>query len=207
MNLDFINFNTVWLFAIASFLMVVTPGPAWLYIVSNTNRYGLRAGFTSIIGLETGTLVHISISVLGISAMIAQSPIAFTTIKILGALFLLVLGIQCFYQKTVGNRDWLPHSSKHIFLSGVMLNIFNPKGILFFVAFLPQFIDLEGHQIKHQVAFFGLVFILIALTWGLVLTLLATKISGLNSSKMNLKFLTGTVYILIGLVSLFNTLN
>jgi len=207
MTLDFINISTVWLFAVASFLLVVTPGPAWLYIVSNTNRFGLKAGFVSIIGLETGTLAHIAIGVFGISAIIVQSPIAFTIIKMLGALFLLALGIVHFLQKEHSTQNTEANSIKQIFLSGVLLNIFNPKGILFFVAFLPQFITLDSNHVKYQVAFLGLVFIMIALLWGSVLTILTIKIGGLSKRKINLKFLTSAVYITIGLVSLFKAFN
>ena len=202
---DFINMNTIWLFGVASFLLVITPGPAWLYIVSNTHRFGLKAGFASIFGLETGTLAHVAIGIFGISAVIAQSPIAIIVIKILGACFLLALGIQHLFQKTNGVGSPQPNSTKKIFLTGVILNVFNPKGILFFIAFLPQFITLNSNHVRYQIAFLGLLFIVIALLWGSVLTIFTQKIGILNNRKLNLRFLTSAVYIVIGLVSLFTS--
>lgn len=203
----FLTAQNLWFFMAACFLLVATPGPAWIYIVTNTNLTGWKAGIASVIGLELGTLVHVFLGVMGLSLFINQSPVGFMIIRIIGAIVLIILGVQYFRRKkSYTTHDTNFKDSGNFLLNGMLLNIFNPKGILFFVSFLPQFIELENNQIKYQMVILGFVFISIALIWGIILTLVTNKVTNTintNNTKVKFRIVAGIMYLIIGLTSLF----
>ncbi len=149
------------LFVVAAVVLLVTPGPAVLYIVARSVEQGRGAGLVSALGIHVGTLVHVAAAALGMSAILASSALAFDVVKYLGAAYLVYLGIR----KLVGGGgrgDAEPPASRslaRLFGQGVVVNALNPKTALFFLAFLPQFVDTSRGAVAVQILFLGLVFV------------------------------------------------
>ena len=205
------DFSNILIFICSSFLLVVSPGPAFLYILTQTIDRGYKAGISSVFGIETGTLVHILIVAFGLSTVLINSPMLFKIIKYTGIIYLLVLGIKTLLshhkQTSVQAKSHTTKTSIGIYLGAIILSTFNPKPILFFMVYLPQFITQSKGGEAAQILFLGFLFICVAILWGFVLVFLAnrmglaikTHLRGMNV----LKYVSGSVYIIIGLMSLF----
>ena len=138
------------LFIAAGWLLNLTPGPDVLYIVSNSLRGGARAGMVAALGIFAGCFVHVAIATVGLGALLAASAMAFTIVKIMGAAYLLWMGVRLLRATTPG---WTPEAApaepdlRRVFRRGFLTNVLNPKVALFFLAFLPQFIAPDaGHK-------------------------------------------------------------
>ncbi|MEO8606964.1 MAG: LysE family translocator [Chloroflexota bacterium] len=195
------------LFVTASLALLLTPGPAVMYIVTRSVDQGRKAGFVSVLGIEVGTLFHIAAAALGLSALLASSALLFDTVKYLGAAYLIYMGIRKLLSKDglaeveINKQQNLPQ----IFRQGVIVNVLNPKTALFFLAFLPQFVDPARGSVPVQMLMLGLIFVLLASTTDGMYALLAGTFGGwLKSSTHFLKvqrYVTGTVYIGLGVVT------
>jgi threonine/homoserine/homoserine lactone efflux protein len=152
------------------------PGPAVTYIVTQSVDKGRRAGVASAVGVASGGLVHVAAATVGLSALIASSATAFTTVKLVGAAYLIAVGIRRVLSKDETVAETQPAPLQRVWAQGVVVNIFNPKTALFFLAFLPQFVDRTS-TIWTQVAFLGCLFSLIAFSSDLVYALLADALA------------------------------
>src|SRR5687768_15666096 len=137
--------HNFWLFALASLMLNITPGNDMLFVATRSTGQGIKAGIVSSLGIMAGCMVHILAAVVGLSAIIAQSAVAFSIIKYLGAAYLIYLGLRALLNRkpsafAMNKVDKQPLPK--IFWQGVLTNILNPKVALFFLAFLPQFIDM-----------------------------------------------------------------
>ncbi|QHE88254.1 LysE family translocator [Hydrogenophaga sp. BPS33] len=131
------------LFIVAGWLLNLTPGPDVLYIVNHSLRNGVRAGMVAALGIFAGCFVHVAIATVGLGALLATSATAFTMVKVIGAAYLLWMGVRLLRAATPGwSPDATPaeHDMGHVFRRGFLTNVLNPKVALFFLAFLPQFI-------------------------------------------------------------------
>jgi threonine/homoserine/homoserine lactone efflux protein len=136
------------LFVAAGWLLNLTPGADVLYIVGHSLRAGRRAGLMASLGVVSGCLLHVTAAAIGVSALLAASATAFTALKLLGALYLLWLGLRLLFSRQGGLRDVAgpgapnerPRALRTIFAGGFLTNALNPKVALFFLAFVPQFI-------------------------------------------------------------------
>jgi threonine/homoserine/homoserine lactone efflux protein len=141
-----------WVFAFASLMLNITPGNDMLYVASRSAGQGIRAGIISALGIMTGCLVHILAAVVGISAIIARSATAFDIIKYVGAAYLIYLGVKSIFNKKESSflrgEKLQPLSNLKIFTQGVITNVLNPKVALFFLAFLPQFINIKNAHLQ-----------------------------------------------------------
>ena len=157
--------STLGVFALASFLLIVVPGPAVLYVVTRSIAQGRRAGLVSMLGIEAGGLVHVAAAAIGLSAIIASSATAFTAVKLAGAAYLIYIGVR----RLVSREEALPEatvagrSSKRLFAQGVVVNVLNPKTAVFFLAFLPQFVDPARGTVTLQFLVLGLTFVAVAM--------------------------------------------
>jgi len=133
------------LFAGAAVALLIIPGPAVLYIVTRSVAQGRVAGLTSVVGVHAGSLVHVAAAAFGLSALLASSATAFSVVKYLGAAYLVWLGIRQFRRRVdrdaAGVEPPPGYSPARIFGEGVLVNVLNPKTAIFFLAFLPQFVD------------------------------------------------------------------
>lgn len=153
-------------FALASFVLAVTPGPDMALFVSRTINHGLVHGFTTMAGALTGIAVHTSLAAFGISILIIAAPAAFTALKIAGALYLVWLAIQAvrdggglLVARATGRQPSLAQS----FLTGLGINLTNPKVALFFVTFLPQFVSANDPDAAGKLLFLGAEFVVVSL--------------------------------------------
>jgi threonine/homoserine/homoserine lactone efflux protein len=193
---------TLWVFALASLVLAVVPGPAVLYIVAQSVNGGRRAGALSALGVATGGLVHVLAAVIGLSALLAASAEAFTVVKLAGAAYLVWLGIRTLLSANdhIGGRK-PERTLARTYRQGVIVNVLNPKTALFFIAFLPQFADPDG-SVRAQLAMLGAIFVVIALTSDLVWAFVAGTASELlRHSRAFLRaqrYVSGTVFIGLG---------
>jgi len=152
------------LFMAASFILLVTPGPAVLYVVTRSLSLGTTAGLVSALGLVAGGLVHVGAAALGLSAILAASDVAYAGVKSAGAAYLIYLGVrQLRGESRGGSAGRMPALTRwRIFRDGVAVNVLNPKPALFFMALLPQFVDPERNA-AGQMLILGLSFLTLAL--------------------------------------------
>lgn len=155
---------TLLAFAAATLVLLVIPGPSVLYIVTRSAAQGRRAGLVSVAGIHLGTVVHIVAAMVGLSAVLATSAAAFTVVKLAGAAYLLVLGVQSLrsYRRQAALADapaLEQRSLRRIFRDGVIVNVLNPKTAVFFLAYVPQFVDQDATHPTVSLAVLGGVFI------------------------------------------------
>jgi threonine/homoserine/homoserine lactone efflux protein len=169
-----------WIFALASLMLNLTPGNDMLYVISRSLGSGVRAGILSAFGIMAGCLVHTLTAAAGLAALIAGSRSAFDLIKYAGALYLIYLGTKSLISRKKSVFDSpakeKPDLDWKIFKQGFFTNLFNPKVALFFLAFLPQFVNVQSNHPQWQILFLGIWFdcsgtlvnILVALIFGKV---------------------------------------
>lgn len=149
--------TTLALFALAAAALVVIPGPSILYIVARGLDQGRTAAVVSVLGVETGSLVHVLAATLGLSALIATSALAFGLLKYAGAAYLIYLGLRTLLSPPPSPERSLPaaRSLRRVYAQAIVVQVFNPKVALFFLAFIPQFIDPARGPVPLQTLLFG----------------------------------------------------
>lgn len=192
------------IFLAAALVLVLTPGPAVLYVVTRSVDQGRRAGLVSVLGIEFGNLFHVVAAALGVSAILMTSALAFEIVKYLGAAYLIYLGIRKLLTP-VHREDVLVVKEKNlrrVFTQGVIVATLNPKTALFFLAFLPQFVDTSRGQVPLQTFVLGLMVVAIAIISDSCYAFLAgTAGNWLKNSVWYLRFqryVAGTIYIGLG---------
>jgi threonine/homoserine/homoserine lactone efflux protein len=195
-----------WLFALAALLLNLTPGNDMLFVIARSSSQGNRAGIVSALGIMVGCMVHMIAAVAGLSAIIANSALAFSIIKYIGAAYLIYLGIQALIDKS--NRLRINYSVqktsfRKIFWQGVITNVLNPKVALFFLAFLPQFINTKSGNATVQILFLGVWFNIGGTFVNIIVALLFGKIGKWLSQSAKFvqwqKRVTGGILIALGL--------
>lgn len=148
-------------FVVAAIALLLTPGPAVLYIVTRSIEQGRVAGLVSVLGICTGTLVHVLAATLGLSALLVSSAFAFAIVKYGGAAYLIVLGVQTLVRREppVADVALVRADLRRVFTQGVVVNVLNPHTAVFFFAFLPQFINPSSGHVPAQMLALGLMFV------------------------------------------------
>lgn len=198
-----INFEA---FLLASILLNLTPGADTMYILGRSISQGKKAGLLSALGIGTGTLFHCLFVVLGLSIIIAKSALAFQIIKYIGAGYLIFLGIKMLSAKQKKSLDLSDlnkrTSNRKIFFSGILTNVLNPKVALFFLAFLPQFVQSENIENPLPFLILGLTFVTTGTFWGLTLAFFSSRMSSNirenNRIKKWLDKVAGGIFIVLG---------
>jgi threonine/homoserine/homoserine lactone efflux protein len=201
------NTQSFWMFAFASLMLNITPGNDMIYVASRSMGQGIRAGIISAFGIMVGCMVHTLAAVAGLSAIIAGSATAFNTIKFAGALYLIYLGSLALIKKQSSlmqlKEKSQPLSDYKIFSQGVLTNVLNPKVALFFLAFLPQFIDIKQVHPQRQILFLGLWFDCSGTLVNIFIAILFGKLGNwFSKSKSFLKVqqkITGCLLIALGI--------
>jgi threonine/homoserine/homoserine lactone efflux protein len=146
-------------FLIAALALNIAPGPDMLYVIGRSVGQGRRAGIVSSLGVFVGCWVHILAAAFGIAALLRSSPMAFNVVRYAGAAYLMYLGMRLLAQKTnLVSQPLKAESLTSIFRQGAITNILNPKVAIFFLAFLPQFIDAHRGSVALQIVLLGLIF-------------------------------------------------
>ena len=198
---------SVGLFVLAALALLLVPGPAVLYVVARSIHQGRCAGLASVIGIHVGTLVHIAAATLGLSALIASSAVAFTAVKIAGAVYLVGLGLWTLFSRRAEPEIALggERNLRRAFAQGIVVNVLNPKTALFFLAFLPQFVDQDAQHPALQIAILGLLFAVLGLVTDSMWALAAGTAGGvLRRSRRFVsvqRHVTGSVYIGLGVAT------
>ena len=195
--------TTVLLFALATFLLTVSPGPGVLYVTAWSLAQGRRAGFASMFGIEFGEMVWIAAAATGVAALLAASAAALDALRLGGAAYLIYLGIQRWRQ--VGNvQAPQPAPLGRMFVQGFVTQLLNPKVAVFFVAFMPQFLN-TSHPIAPQVIVLGIVYIAIAIVVDATYVLAAAAVSRRFMRSRVAQVRTGRVaaatYVALGLAA------
>lgn len=190
-------------------MMVVIPGADTMLLVKNTLSYGPKAGRYTVLGMATGLSFWTVIAILGLSVVIAKSVILFSTIKYLGAAYLIYLGIKSIFAKSVFSLEEIkaqanaPTNSsnrhnKESFIQALLSNVLNPKTVLLYITIMPQFIDLNGN-ITQQLIVLASILTSLAVLWFLILVgIIDYAKRWLNSSKFQKVFQKSTGLILVG---------
>jgi threonine/homoserine/homoserine lactone efflux protein len=204
------NLASLGVFAVAAVALLLTPGPAVLYIVARSVEQGRVAGLVSVCGITTGTLVHVLAASLGLSALLASSALAFSVVKYAGAAYLITIGVRRILDRraapTAPTR-LAPRSLWRLYRDGFVVNLLNPKTALFFLAFLPQFVDPSRGAAALQIAFLGLLFALMGLTSDALYALAAGSAGRWlrrNGGVLRWeRYVTGGVFIGLGVTAAF----
>ena len=200
--------HDLWLFVLSGWLLNITPGPDTLYIVGRSSGQGWRAGAVAALGIGAGTLVHICAAALGLSAILAASAAAFTAVKLMGAAYLLYVGVSLIRSAGKAQSPAVTAVAKSasirgIFLQGLFTNILNPKVALFFLAFLPQFVGADASSKPLAFLFLGVIFDVNGTLWNLMVAWsaarLSTKLGPSAVFKRWFNRCVGSVFVLIGL--------
>jgi threonine/homoserine/homoserine lactone efflux protein len=197
------------LFAIAALALIVIPGPAVLYIVSQSVGHGRRSGLAAVAGVELGAFVHVAGAALGVSAIIASSATAFSVLKLAGGAYLIVLGIKRLRERDADpGQDALParvRPLKATFRQGMIVSALNPKTALFFLAFLPQFVDPERGHAALQAAVLGVLFVAIATlsdsVWALGSGSFATLLRASARARRVERYVSGGILVGLGVLA------
>ncbi|MDP9089437.1 MAG: LysE family translocator [Pseudomonadota bacterium] len=200
--------HDLWLFVLSGLLLNITPGPDTLYIVGRSSTQGWRAGAVAALGIGAGTLVHICAAALGLSAILAASATAFTAVKLIGAAYLLYVGISLIRSARQAQSftvTVLPKSAsiRGIFLQGFFTNVLNPKVALFFLAFLPQFVGPDASSKALAFFFLGVVFDFNGTLWNLMVAWstahLTNKLAPSAAFRRWFNACVGTLFVFIGI--------
>jgi threonine/homoserine/homoserine lactone efflux protein len=199
--------TTLLLFLASTLALLAVPGPSVVYVVTRTLEQGRRAGLVSMLGLETGALVHVTLSALGVTAVLAASDWAFLVVKYTGATYLVVLGLLQWRRRAVPASETAGltvTSSVRLFRDGVLVDLLNPKTGLFFLAFLPQFVEPGRGPVATQVLVLGVCFVVLAAltdgAYALVTSVVRHRMARRRSDSRHpvLERFSGVVYCALG---------
>ena len=199
--------RTTMLFLIAAIALLLIPGPVVLYTIARSIDQGRRAGFVSVLAAGVGDFCHVLAATLGLSAILLSSALAFSVVKYAGAAYLIYLGLRTLMTRIEPTEQLtvLPLRLKRIFSQGVLVSVLNPKTALFFLAFLPQFVDPARGAVAAQILFFGVLFVVLGVFTNSVYALLAgTAGSWLKGNRAFLRaqrYFAGGIYLALGVTT------
>jgi RhtB (resistance to homoserine/threonine) family protein len=181
-------------FIVAVFLLNVTPGPDTAYIVGRSVAQGRGAGLVSALGISAGCCVHSLACAFGLTALLAASATAFTVIKFVGAIYLIYLGVRLVMAKPEAAQAagdaraaGAPKSLRQLFLQGFWTNVLNPKVVLFFVSFFPQFVTTGSDHKAFAFLSLGAVFVVMSMAWNSFVAWIAGSVTRKFSGKPGVK--------------------
>lgn len=199
---------TLVVYAVATFALLVVPGPSVLYVVALSLRQGRRAGLASVLGVGAGAFLHFVAAALGLSALLAASANAFATVKWVGAAYLVYLGVRAWLAADVGpsERASPPRRSlTRIAAQGMLVTVLNPKLALFVLAFVPQFLDPVRGPVASQALLLGAIFVGMAAVTDSAYALSAGWVGARMRRRPGAarlqRWLTGATYVGLGLTA------
>ena len=197
--IEILSLETVIAFVLASVILSLVPGPDNIYVMTNSALKGWRVGFYTTLGLCTGLIGHTFLVAIGVSVIFQTSALAFNGLKIVGACYLIYLGWLSLQSKELNiSRTGKDNSNRSYYITGVIMNLTNPKVALFFLVFLPQFVNISNDSVTIQVLLLGLLFILSALCVFSSIAFLGSFLEGYlkksSSVNKNINKLAALVY-------------
>ena len=204
-----IDFSKLYFFIAASLALLLVPGPAVLYITARSANQGRVAGLVSVLAIETANLLQAIAAALGLSAILLSSALAFDVVKYVGAAYLIYLGIRKLLSSDAQTESEAVQreSLSKIYWQGFFVNILNPKTALFFLAFLPQFVNPENGNVTAQTLILGAIFVGLAIITDSLYALLFSSLAGQFKRNKNFekgqRYFAGLVYIGLGIATAF----
>lgn len=211
----FPDFTSIMAVIIAGLTLAAIPGPSMMYVISLSMSQGKMAGFASSVGLALGGMVHAIIASIGLGSVIVKLPYVLGGIQITGAFYLFYLGVNTILEKSITSEDLVvkkvdKKSLSLIFRQGIIVELLNPKTILFFMAFLPQFIESNTEYLKLNMFILGIIVPLTAIPFDAIATVsgrfLADKIAGSKNMQNTIKYISGAILIILALVTILSVL-
>ena len=152
--------TTYGLFVLTALALLAIPGPAVLYVVSRSIDQGRSAGLSSVLGITSGTVVHVTLAAVGLSSLVLASRVAFDGVRYVGAAYLVVLGVRRLLTRKTddGVETAAPRTRRDLYTQGLVVNLLNPKTIVFIFAFIPQFVDVNAGHVWLQIIALGVTF-------------------------------------------------
>lgn len=204
MGLSNMDGSNLALFVAASWILIITPGPDMIYVITRGISQGKKAGVISAIGVTLGILVHTVFAAFGLAIILRTSALAFLAVKFAGAAYLIYLGVKAIKNKS--DLKFINGKSKTgirtIFIQGILSNVLNPKIALFFLAFLPQFVNPEHGSASIQMALLGLTFALFGIVFLVLLGYFSGRIGSWLSNHQKctqkIRWFTGSILIALG---------
>jgi threonine/homoserine/homoserine lactone efflux protein len=177
-----LGIHELWLFVLSGLLINITPGPDTAYIIGRSIQLGWRGGAAAALGISCGCLVHVLGAAIGLSALLMASSAAFLAVKLIGAAYLVLTGLQMLLSHAKPIADMTGQGGEtsvgRIFWQGTLTNVLNPKVALFFLAFLPQFVAADAPHKTLAFLFLGLIFIVTGTLWCLGVAAFAARAAG-----------------------------
>jgi threonine/homoserine/homoserine lactone efflux protein len=198
---------TYGLFILTALALLAIPGPAVLYVVSRSIDQGRSAGLASVAGITTGTVVHVTLAAIGLSSLVLASRVAFDAVRYAGAAYLIALGVRRLL--TRGTDDGVQESPirtrRDLYAQGVVVNLTNPKTIVFIFAFIPQFVDVGAGHVWLQIVLLGVTFAVLGFLsdscYAFVAGTIADRLRGTPLIARIERWFGGTVLIGLGVAS------
>jgi threonine/homoserine/homoserine lactone efflux protein len=201
--------STLATFSLGALALILVPGPNVMFIVTQSVSRGRQAGLVSALGVEIGSIIHVTAAVLGLSALLASSATAISVIKFGGAAYLVYLGVRVLTARSepsAGVTVIQERQLSRLFLNGLLINVFNPKVALFFLAFLPQFVDPSRGSVPAQLLLLGFVFCCMGLCCDSIYALISGTggawLRGQGRFGRYQRYFTAGVYFALALVAL-----
>ena len=201
------HLSTYFLFLATGMALLAIPGPAVLYVVTRSIEMGRAGGIASVAGITTGTFVHVALATAGISSLILASRPAFDAVKYVGAAYLIFLGIRRLLTKKeeAVEEESAPRTRRRAYTQGVIVNLTNPKTIVFIFAFIPQFVDPNARHPWLQVLIFGASFACLGFlsdsTYAFVAGAVADKLRGSRGIARFERWFGGSILIGLGVAA------
>jgi threonine/homoserine/homoserine lactone efflux protein len=196
-------------FVLSAAILIVIPGPAVFYITARSISQGRKAGLVSVLGIQSGTLVHVTAAAFGLSAILVTSALAFEVVRYLGAAYLVFLGVRKLLSREEEAADAVPalEPLRKVYRDGIVVNVLNPKTALFFFAFLPQFVDPARGSPALRFAALGLLFTAMALasdaTYAIAASAIGHRLRGNRVYRRRERIVSASAYIGLGLAAAF----
>jgi threonine/homoserine/homoserine lactone efflux protein len=201
------SLSTYALFVVTCLALLAIPGPAVLYIVSRSIDQGRTAGLLSALGVTTGTLVHVAAAAIGLSSLVLASSVAFGVVRYAGAAYLVFLGVRRLLtrQSDVLVEERTPRSLRRLYTQGFVVNLLNPKTIVFIFAFIPQFVDVEAGHVGVQIVLLGLTLAVLGLLsdslYAIVAGSIADRLRGSRAVARFERWFGGGILVGLGLAA------
>jgi len=201
------SLSTYAVFLATAVALLAIPGPAVLYVVTRSIEMGRAGGVASVAGITTGTIIHVGLATAGLSSLVLASKAAFDAVKYVGAAYLLVLGLRRLLTRTEERVDeaGVPRTRRRAYTQGVVVNLTNPKTIVFIFAFIPQFVDPAARHVWLQVLALGLSFAFLGFVsdnvYALAAGALADRLRGSRGLVRFQRFRGGTVLVGLGVAA------
>ncbi|AJQ25426.1 LysE family translocator [Pelosinus fermentans] len=197
--------SNIYLFISISFILLISPGPNTIYVVTKGMTEGRKAAFKAVLGASAGDMVQVLAASLGLAVLLQVSSLAFFIVKMLGASYLFYVGIRCFLnkQQLFIKSSEKETKSKDLFFTGFFTSALNPKTTLFFMSFLPQFISIQSAYAQQQMLLLGAMFVImgffVMIAYAVVAEKLRCWISKNERIQVYLNWITGIIFIGFGL--------